>query len=231
MSPKKKLDSYHGRLSSAEIVAGMNAATANARRLADDADILLTAGRFPTAASLASLSIEESGKVSILRSLATAASDSEVQEAWKSYRSHTRKNVQWQLPQLALQGAQKLDDLRPLFDGTSDHPFILNHLKQLGLYTDCLGNRHWSIPNEAIDETHAHMIVQTAKLLASKGDVSVQEIELWTLHVGSVPKNDFDLMKHALVNWYAAMQEAGLRPQGINEMERFINEGIPFPQF
>lgn len=230
MSPKKKLDAYRGKLSSAEIVAGMNAANANAQRLADDADMLLAAGRFPTAASLGSLSIEESGKVSILRGLATAASDSEVLEAWKSYRSHTRKNVQWQLPQLALKGARKLDDLRPLFDGESDHPFVLDHLKQLGFYTDCLGKRHWSIPNEVIDETLARMLVQTAKILVSKREVSVQEIELWILHVGSAPKNDLALMKGALVNWYAAMQEAGLHPQGINEMERFINEGVPFPQ-
>lgn len=207
----------------------MNAATANAQRLADDADMLLAAERFPTAASLASLSIEESGKVSILRGLATATSDNEVLEVWKSYRSHTRKNVQWQLPQLALQGARKLDDLRPLFYGESDHPFVLDHLKQLGFYTDCLGKGHWSIPNEAIDETLARMLVQTAKLLVSKREVSAQEIELWTQHVGSAPKNDLALMKHSLVTWYAAMQEAGLRPQGINEMERFINEGVPFP--
>lgn len=230
MSQKRKLATYRGKLSPTEIAAGMNAATENAQRLVSDADILLAAGRFPTAASLASLSIEESGKVSILRELATAASDDELSSAWKGYRSHTRKNVQWQVPQLAIQGARKLDDLRPLFDEKSDHPFVLDHLKQLGFYTDCLGEKHWSIPAEVVDEQLARSLVQIAKLLVSKRDVSAKEIELWILHVGSAPKTDVCLMKQAVVNWYAAMQESGLRPQGINEMERFINEGVPFPQ-
>ena len=230
MKEFKKLNSYRGRLSSAEIAEGMNFATTNARRLAEDADILLTSGRFPTAASLACLSIEESGKVSILRQLATATSDDEVKTAWKSYRSHTRKNVQWLLPQLAMQGARKLDDLRPLFDENSNHPHDLDHLKQLGFYTDCLGNRQWSIPTSVIDEELSRMLVWTAKLLVSKKEISIQEIDLWILHVGPAPKNDLPQMKQALMNWYSAMQEAGLKPQGINEMERFINEGVPFPK-
>lgn len=207
----------------------MNVATANARRLAEDADILLASGRFPTAGSIACLSIEESGKVSILRQLATATSNVEVTEAWRSYRSHTRKNVQWLLPQLAMQGARKLDDLRPLFDEGSDHPYELDHLKQLGFYTDCLDKRRWSLPTEVIDEQLASMLVRTAKLLVSKREVSSQEIDLWMLYVGSAPKSDINQMKQALVDWYTAMQEAGLRPQGSNEMERFIIEGVPFP--
>ena len=63
----RKLDSYRGRLTAAQIAQGMNAARDNAQRLATDAATLLDARRFPTAASLAFLSIEESGKISILR--------------------------------------------------------------------------------------------------------------------------------------------------------------------
>jgi AbiV family abortive infection protein len=139
---KKKLDAYRGRLSAAQIAAGMNAAAKNARRLVEDAATLLAAGRFPTAASLATLAIEEAGKISILRMLALATSDAEAAEAWKDFRSHTRKNSAWLLPQLAATGARKLDDFRPLFDEASDHPFMLDQIKQLGFYTDCLGKAH-----------------------------------------------------------------------------------------
>jgi hypothetical protein len=48
----------------------MNAANRNARRLVADAKLLLDAGRYPSAAALAALAIEESGKTSILRTLA-----------------------------------------------------------------------------------------------------------------------------------------------------------------
>lgn len=226
----KKLNAYRGPLSAAEIAAGMNAANANAHRLVEDAQTLLIAGRVPTAASLAVLSIEESGKVSILRQLATASSKEEVAAAWKSYRLHIRKNVQWLLPDLAMKGARKLDDFRPLFEEDSEHPFILDQVKQLGLYTDCLGDRHWSVPIDVVDEKLARALVQIANLLAWKRETTVRDIELWIQHVGSVPKSDLPAMKEALASWYSAMQVAGLRPSGINEMEHFINEGVIFPE-
>lgn len=33
-------------------------------------------------------------------------------------------------------------------------------------------------------------------------------------------------MKQALRNWYEAMQANGLAPEGTNDMERFIDEGL-----
>jgi AbiV family abortive infection protein len=223
---KKKLDAYRGRLSAARIAEGMNAAAKNARRLSEDAAILLAAGRFPTAGSVAVLAIEEAGKVSILRALALAASDAEAAEAWKDYRSHTRKNVAWLLPELAAAGARKLDDLRPLFDETSDHPFVLDQIKQLGFYTDCLGKAHWAIPSDTIDEGLARILVRIAQLFARDREYSQKEVKLWIEHIGPIWKKDPSWMKQALVNWYAAMQVAGLAAEGPNEMEQFIRHGL-----
>jgi AbiV family abortive infection protein len=223
---KKKLDAYRGRLSAAQIADGMNAAEKNARRLLEDAETLLLVGRFPTAASLAILSIEEAGTVTILRSLALSNSDSDLAEAWRDYRSHTQKNAAWLLPQLAASGARRLDDLRSLFDKASDHPYVLDQLKQLGFYTDCLGNAHWSIPEERMDEELARMLVGTARIFAHNRTHPVREIELWIEHIGPVWKRDAAWMKQALMNWYAAMQEAGLALGGSNEMEQFIREGL-----
>lgn len=213
-------------MSAAQAAAGMNAAAKNARRLAEDAAMLLSARRYPTAASVAILSIEEAGKVSILRALALATSDADAAETWKDYRSHTRKNVAWLLPQLAAAGARKLDDLRPLFDETSDHSFVLDHMKQLGFYTDCLGRAHWAIPVDTIDEQLAKMLVRIAQLFARDHEYTEREVELWIEHVGPVWKRNPGWMKMALANWYAAMQEAGLAPEGPNEMENFIRHGI-----
>lgn len=225
----KKLSSYRGPLTADKIAAGMNAANLNALRLAEDAKILLAAGRVPTAASLAALSIEESGKVRILRQLATASRKDEIALAWKDYRSHTRKNVHWQLPALALTGARKLAEFGSLYDDGAMHPFVLDQVKQLGFYTDCLGNGHWSIPLDAIDADLAHALVQIAFLLAGKREITRKEIDLWIEHVGAAPKACEAAMRAALTTWYAAMQAAELVPSGINEMERFINDGVPFP--
>lgn len=204
----------------------MNAAMANARRLAEDADALLLAERYPSAASLAILSIEEAGKVSILRGLSVARSESNVRDAWKDYRSHTRKNVAWLLPQLAKAGARSLDDLRPLFEEGAEHPQLLDHLKQLGFYTDCLGKGNWSMPTTVITKDLADSMVRTARLLSTGEPCSVREIELWVEHVGPVWKQDINWMKQALVNWYSAMQAAGLKPEGQNQMDTFVRAGL-----
>ena len=70
--PKEKLSQYRGTLSPTQIVGGMNAAIRNVGRLADDARILFGLERYPTAALIPALSIDESGKVTILRHFATA---------------------------------------------------------------------------------------------------------------------------------------------------------------
>lgn len=224
---KKSLDAYRGMLTAAQVAEGIRAADANAVRLAKDAKLLVEAGSFPTAASVAILAIEEAGKVSILRLISLARSEAEANAGWKEYRSHTRKNVAWLLPQLAAQGARQLDDLRPLFKEGAEHPYLLDQLKQLGFYTDCLGKAHWSLPADAISKELAESLVQTAHLFASsKSDCTEREIELWIEHVGPVWRQDLSWMKQALVNWYAAMQAAGLKPSGENTMEQFVRTGL-----
>ena len=171
---KKKLSQYRGPLRPAQIASGINAAKVNAKRLHEDAKILLKVKRYPSAASLAILSIEESGKVSILRSLSVARNEKDVKESWQQYRSHTKKNVAWLLPDLVAKGARKLDDLKSLFDENSDHPYILDQLKQLGFYTDCLGEAHWSIPDDIIDEQLSNMLVKISGLFIKNKETSTK---------------------------------------------------------
>lgn len=217
---EQRLDQYKGKLTAAQIASGMNAASENAHRLAADARLLVDAGRFPTAASLAVLSIEESGKVSILRALALARNDEELRESWKEYRSHTAKNLAWVLPDLVQQGARSLEDLRPIFDPSSDHPQVLDHVKQLGFYTDCLRNAHWSVPDAVIDKDLAVSLVTIAEMFARKRRVTPEEITLWARHIGPVWKGPMAWMETALIEWHRAMKEAGLEVKG--DMERFV---------
>jgi AbiV family abortive infection protein len=219
---KGKLDGYRGPLTASQVVAGMNAAGRNARRLLDDAKLLLENGRFPSAASLAALSIEESGKESTLRGLALARSEKEIAERWRDYRSHIKKNVAWILPDLVVRGARHLDDFRTLFDENSDHPYVLDQVKQMGFYTDCLGKAHWSEPDNVVDETLARLLVRVAEVLASKREVSVEEIELWIEHLGPVWGRSPAWTKKALVHWYRAAREKGLIPGDDDAMERFV---------
>lgn len=222
---QKKLAQYKGQLTASEVAAGMNAAQANARRLAHDAKLLLDSDRLPSAVALAILSIEESGKLSILRGLAVAKSDEQLKDAWREYRTHTAKNRLWPAVELMKKGARKLDDFASLVSGDADHPALLDQLKQIALYTDCLGQRHWSKPDTVISKQIATDLVRTAELLSRGDDISSREMELWVQHLQPVWMERKELMEKALVDWHAAMHAEGLASSGPDEMEKFIIGG------
>jgi len=123
--PKTKheqlLNRYYGTLTASEVANGMNAAIGNACRLASDAKILLDAERYPSAASVAALSIEESGKVTILRRLSIARNSEEAKIIWKEYRNHRAKNTMWILPELASKGARNLVHFGDAVDKYGEH--------------------------------------------------------------------------------------------------------------
>jgi len=220
---------YRGPLTVEQIADGMNAATANAKRLAQDARLLLDNQRWPTAASVAALAIEEAGKVVILRRFLTSTAD-DIKARWREYRSHTKKNTNWILPDLVAKGARRLEDFTPIADAASDHPEVLDATKQLGFYTDCLGNAHWSLPADVIDEKLARSLVSAAEVLSPERTVSVRELQLWAEHLGPVWNKNPEWMKQALINWYAAMQAEGLAPAGPNKMLAFVKEGLTISQ-
>lgn len=223
---KKGLAQYKGKLDPGQIAEGMNAALDNATRLADAASLLLENGDCALAASLSALSIEESGKLTVLRSLAVARNKTEVVECWREYRSHIKKNVMWPFLDLFAMGARRLDDFAPLFEKDGEHPYLLDQVKQIGFYTNCLGNAHWSVPEANIDRELAKMLVDTARILAKHRKVTQVEIDLWIKHVGPVWKGPKELMEHALVQWYKEMQDQSLAEKGPNAMEEFILCGM-----
>lgn len=216
------LAQWKNSLKPEKIVEGMNAANDNARRLIEDAEILFNLNRFPTAISLSILSIEEAGKVGILRELALANNGKQVKEAWKAYRSHTKKNVMWLFPSLVASGATKLEEFRSLFDDKSDHSLLLDNLKQVGFYTDCLGKAHWSVPEKNIDKKNTENLIKIAKIMCKDEIYTSKEIELWIKHIKPVWKGPMELMKVALNNWYDEMVKENIASEGEFTFKDFV---------
>ena len=206
----------------------MNAAMKNAKRLVDDAKLLLRSQRYPSACSLAILAIEEGGKLSALRTIA-GASGRRLKDAWRGYRDHQTKNAAWIIGELAAKGARTLDDLKPIFDPDSDHPAVLDALKQIAFYTDCYGNGHWSQPDAVIDQGLTETLVRTAEAICSSGTTTTaREIELWIQHVGRVwgtPQ-----MRAGLLAFYSAMEIEGLTKHARERLEEFLGERLPGPR-
>lgn len=221
---QNKLNSYRGNLTAAQVATGMNAALENAKRLCEDANILLSAGRFPAAVSLAIIAIEEIGKMAILEALAVARSDSEIKERWSDYHTHTKKNAHWIFNKLVAEGARKIQDLHKIFDKKSDHSYRLDNTKQLAFYTDCLGKANWSIPSKVVSEQLAIKIVKFAhyKCECNSHKITEREIELWREHIGPVWKTGIEPMKQGFSNLYSALRKEGIIPEGPSQVEEFF---------
>ena len=221
---KKRLDQYGGALTPAQIAAGMNAARENASRLLKDAKLLAESERYPSATALAILSIEEAGKDAILRELSYATDPKAIKEAWRRYRSHTSKNATWAAPDLVMKGARTLDDFSPLFADTADHPYVLDQLKQVAMYTDCLGKANWSKPERVIGKDLALAIIANAEIFASRKTVTSEEIELWIEYMGPVMRRPVSApwIKKAFQNWYHAAAERGFLDPNDQIMKVFV---------
>lgn len=221
MSGSRVLRQFRGALSPASIADGMNAAAANALRLVEDAELLLANDRLPTAVSLAILAIEETGKLGVLRQLSVALDEKVIKSVWKDYRTHTVKNAIGGVTEMVTSGATRLIDFRPLFDRNSEHSSVLDALKQIGFYTDCVGDAHWAEPTAAVDKKLAEAIVQSARTLVPRSPTTAREIELWVEHLG--PVWNTPEMFSAAVAYYSAMRSEGLDCHDPAEMEAFFS--------
>lgn len=221
---KSQLQPYGGPLTAAEITNGIAAAQANARRLLEDAKLLAKANRYPSATALAILAMEERGKVAILKRLALVSDPAGVRATWKEYRSHRAKNAGWIIPQLIKNGARTMKTVGAALDVSGEHTSLLDGVKQVSFYTDCLGNRHWSVPEAVIDGDLARSMIATAEMMWGAGPVTLREIELWAKIVG--PHYCRPGMADAVLRYQAAMNVEGLSDTSVENLRAFM-EGRP----
>lgn len=216
---------YKNRLDAKSAAEGIRLAKENAKKLLDDAQLLFENGRFERSVSLAILSIEESGKPSIIRSILLIDDDKELKKEWQNYRKHTAKNLSWIFPELVSKVAQNLEEFRPLFDSKSDHGQILDNLKQLSFYTNVFSSKKWSIPKDIIDKELAEMLLFSAKTLSieDEGIDSEGGLKLWIKHMKPIWKSEMIIMKRAMLECYKEAAELGIIPnEKVGEMEKFI---------
>ena len=216
-----KITQYKGPLTSSQAAEGIALARANAARLIADAELLLQNDRHASASALAILAIEELGKVQVIKIIALHSDGAELKQAWKDYRSHRAKNVQWILPKLAGEGARTMMQLRAAADPNGDHTAMLDTVKQLSFYTDCFNDApRWSEPTDAVDPQFAKAIIATARMLRHERETTIREIELWTKIVG--PHYNKPTMVDALLEFQQQVFSEGLSAISVEAMEAFI---------
>lgn len=222
---EKKLTQYKGILSATQIADGMNAAIQNAQRLLNSAQVIFNAEDYPTSTSLAILAVEESGKSGILRSIALTKDEKYLKKLWKSYRTHTKKNISWSIECFIWNDIIRLDDFKKIFALNNSIPYKLDFLKQLGFYTDCLGDDgHWCVPATFITREDASHVLERAKRICRNKEVSVKEIELWIECLSPVWMKSMDEMKQGLLQWRRKMRDTGLITEP-DHFDKFVTLG------
>jgi AbiV family abortive infection protein len=222
----KKSGQYRGRLTSAEIAEGMNVARENGVRLAKDARLLFENERYASALALVILSIEETGKESVLRGLAVASDDKELIERWKDYRSHTKKNAHWILLSMVSKGARRLDDFLPMFYANAEHTEMLDNLKQLCLYTDSFRKGVWSVPEKVISKELVNGLLRVAEIFCQTREITTEEIDLWIQYLKPV-WNSTVKRERGLIEFDNEMRRRGLIPAGsAMSVEDFMTKGL-----
>ena len=185
--------------------------------------MLLNEERFASALCLSILAIEEAEKVSIPRGILAAATDKDIKELWRDYRSHRAKNVAWILPDLVGRGARTLLSLRGAADKEASHTALADTLKQVGFYTDFVAERHWSEPVDVITKELASSVQRIAGLLVSDREVSEEENTLGLKHLG--PESKYGLTQRGLAEFFAEAIDSGLSTQDHETIKTFVFGG------
>lgn len=217
-----RLKQYKDRLNPSQVADGINAANKNAERLYLDAKLLFENSRYPSSIALSILSVEESGKASILRGLSLSVSGKELKGNWKRYRNHRAKNTHWIALDLMLGGAKNLEGISQVEDPDSEHPEILEQLKQVAFYTDCLGSAHWSIPEDVVDKELCEKILKVAEIFSKRKECSEQQVDLWIKHMLPVKDQPQKIQNQALHNWFREMEEKGFMTEGKVSYSSFL---------
>lgn len=220
-----KLHPYRGKLTTEDVVEGMICALSNAKRLYADAQVLLDAGRYPSACSLGILAVEEIGKLTVLRLLALGGSKEAIKANWKRYSSHIDKNHFWMMVSVFESDENTSPDFNFKFD--KQQAAIVDNIKQLSFYSGCYFNKQWASPVGAVEELVATVAVAMAEILTDNRTAPcVEEIEIWIKHIKPVRTADIDTQLRALESWYQEMKEIGLSNIGDNIMKLYVCKGI-----
>jgi AbiV family abortive infection protein len=191
-----------------QIAQAMNAARRNAHDLVEDAQTLLDAGRHVRAAALAILSIEESGKVDVLRCLA-GARDADDRAAYvKDLLSHRAKNAHWIIGALRREYPFPPLMLTALKGRDGAHAAYLDKLKQSAIYTDVADDGTSKEPKDSIDQSLAQELIQCAIELTSDTITTPRELELFRDRLSACER--LEQLPDTITAYYRDLMSEGL---------------------
>ncbi len=210
---------YRGPLTPEQAAEGMAAAHRNAKRLLDDAQVLLRESRWASAYLLSVHAIEEIGKDTMIRLILDMPEELR-SRAWRAFTDHRSKNILASVDEFASKGAKTLDDFAPMIDREGAHTVQTEARKQAATYVDCVGSCRWTEPATEVSPEDARAMVENAeRRVRASRPWSTEMLRIWYEHAApAYLTGDSNKAAQAVVAAYAEMQKVGLITQ--DEVDR-----------
>jgi AbiV family abortive infection protein len=187
------------------------AAARNARRLLDDADLLLRRGRWPSAYSLAVLAFEEAGKAWLCVIAMMVPGD--VRPDWPYGDLITRHvdklmaaHVMAHIFASASTGQDVIASLTDIGGSLEELAREHNQAKQRGLYADLVDGTVWE-PAEITKDEARRMLVIVRGLLDHGGHLADPEFIAW---LASETRDVLQIRGHLWSRFFTGLQQGGL---------------------
>lgn len=160
------MSQYKGLLTREQVAEGIRLAQENAVRLLNAARLLLKTGDAPTAMSLSILALEEYGKIEIVNEIGNTSDPEKLEKCWKAYRTHISKEIAFLRDYAKMKGIVGKQEAAEFCENNSDMLPLVDLMKQLGFYTDCIqgdDNFYWHEPKKKISNIMAVAIFSAAE--------------------------------------------------------------------
>jgi hypothetical protein len=155
-----------GALCEASVEAGIEGLRANAERHLRDAKLLFAAERYPSAAMLAAMALDEMARIPILLDLAAAKGASKIKRLWAAFHEG-KVGFPWVV--------FHRDDAPIAEDELNS---TLDLVKRLGRSVDCLKSGNWTDPASLINRSLAEALLGTAERICGH-PLSGPAVRLW----------------------------------------------------
>jgi AbiV family abortive infection protein len=210
---------FTGPLSVTSAIKGAQLLQENAARLTEDAKLLLQAKRYPSAAMMAVMALNELSRIFHPLILASLRTPKQLVAGWKQFRSN-RHDFAWSIFQ------RRIDWLVAGAMSDQEVNDMLSFISALGSGAEYIAPGLWIDPNELITAELAASIVGTAELFCKK-TVKPRSMEIWMETVGSLPRNA--TIEVALKKYQAMLESEGLAQESY--AIDFAARGIVQPVF
>jgi AbiV family abortive infection protein len=185
MKKTNQLKKYEGNLTPFEAATGIQAARLNALDLVVTSELLYNRKRYAHSTAIATLSIEEAGKVPILLSIFLGLGQP-TKKLWQDYRRHIAKTKTLNVgieSRIAVFFPEIEKETKNHIANNGPNSSDLEVNKQLSLYSDCFETKEgvtWHVPQNTEWQKHAWERLNEAKALAhGLRDYSPEELAVW----------------------------------------------------